>query len=325
MNPGRLLLNSVTKDLRDLSRGKGRLRIGPGIAGEVRQEFLECAATFASICGDAEPFIIPIDAEFGLSGGYSLTVGELKPPYPVTAIEVHFDTAMAEEQHCRSAVILCIDAEDGRMVGGSEAAFLIAAVTLEEGIPRFINEVLIIPRGPFVMSAMDDGGVRLSEGGQVGEFGLPEGHPEFEPMRGRFLRIVMDFLCLLSCENVRCTSAPISEIKRQMDRDKNAGRFLIYRTLVLPGGQLTCNGFDSNVTTERRYHKVRGHIRRLPSGRNTWVKAHARGYAHKGVIEKDYRVAPPLPKASPVVFGFDKVVADMPGWDVGWDANGSPV
>ena len=39
-----------------------------------------------------------------------------------------------------------------------------------------------------------------------------------------------------------------------------------------------------------RFHWRRGHIRKLPSGKNTWVRSCAVGQTDMGIIEKDYVV-----------------------------------
>ena len=45
---------------------------------------------------------------------------------------------------------------------------------------------------------------------------------------------------------------------------------------------------DQDPQGSKRLHDVRGHFRRLPSGKRTWVREHRRGNKDLGVITKDY-------------------------------------
>ena len=47
----------------------------------------------------------------------------------------------------------------------------------------------------------------------------------------------------------------------------------------------------SSRTAGTKLHSVRKHLRRLPNGRHTFVKAHFRGSSEVGIITKDYEVA----------------------------------
>lgn len=66
-----------------------------------------------------------------------------------------------------------------------------------------------------------------------------------------------------------------------------------HKTLVL---DLYGNDTDTNGTTNgarskgTAFHSVRKHLRRLPNGRHTFVKAHFRGAKEIGIIQKDYEV-----------------------------------
>lgn len=51
----------------------------------------------------------------------------------------------------------------------------------------------------------------------------------------------------------------------------------------------TSNGVGRSSGT--KFHSVRKHLRKLPTGKQTWVKAHFRGAKEHGVINKDYKVS----------------------------------
>lgn len=50
------------------------------------------------------------------------------------------------------------------------------------------------------------------------------------------------------------------------------------------------NPHANGKTGGTAFHSVRKHLRRLPNGKFTWVKAHFRGSKQAGMITKDYRV-----------------------------------
>ena len=43
------------------------------------------------------------------------------------------------------------------------------------------------------------------------------------------------------------------------------------------------------------FHSVRKHLRKLPNGKLTWVKAHFRGHKDHGTVFKDYDIDPTKP------------------------------
>ena len=53
----------------------------------------------------------------------------------------------------------------------------------------------------------------------------------------------------------------------------------------------TNEGSEANGNGKARsLHAVRKHLRRLPNGKLTWVKAHFRGNREVGIITKDYEI-----------------------------------
>jgi len=50
------------------------------------------------------------------------------------------------------------------------------------------------------------------------------------------------------------------------------------------------NPLANGNTGGTAFHSVRKHLRRLPNGKMTWVKAHFRGSKSAGIITKDYRI-----------------------------------
>lgn len=107
--------------------------------------------------------------------------------------------------------------------------------------------------------------------------------------------LLAQFVSLCSCENV--TPVKVREPSAHMQAAaKKRGNLPHddYWTLdvFLPSkdeGDEDAHGF-SGPHTSPRLHFRRGHIRRLPSGRNTWVRHCMVGRAELGKIEKDYRL-----------------------------------
>ena len=56
------------------------------------------------------------------------------------------------------------------------------------------------------------------------------------------------------------------------------------------GNKNTKLGAAGSRETGTAFHSVRKHMRRLPNGRTTFVKAHFRGSRDFGTISKDYEL-----------------------------------
>ena len=106
-------------------------------------------------------------------------------------------------------------------------------------------------------------------------------------------RGVLELVEALSCNNVA------AEVVERVDPAVNArrrrqGKLPMYETRVLVvkvGEQVHAIGSPVGDRNGPREHLRRGHIRRLPDGRRTWVQATIVGTRTLGVIRKTYAVA----------------------------------
>ena len=88
IRPGRLLLNHLA---RSVSLAADRHR-------DPRDERLVRSAQAVSwLCRKAQPFLLPPDGDFGLSGARSFKVGEARLPYPVIALEFSGDKLVTRQ------------------------------------------------------------------------------------------------------------------------------------------------------------------------------------------------------------------------------------
>jgi len=108
-------------------------------------------------------------------------------------------------------------------------------------------------------------------------------------------RSVLELVEALSCNNVA------SEIVERVDPAVNArrrrqGKLPLYETHVLVvkvGEQVHAIGAPVVDRSGPREHLRRGHIRRLPDGRRTWVQCCVVGSRALGVVRKTYAVEVP--------------------------------
>lgn len=105
---------------------------------------------------------------------------------------------------------------------------------------------------------------------------------------------LFEFLEALTCANVEPSIHQPATPKLNAKRVK-AGKLPIYETKVLTikptretGESRGPLGHERNGP---RQHLRRGHIRRLPSGKNTWVQSCVVGSLRNGLIDKSYEVA----------------------------------
>lgn len=103
--------------------------------------------------------------------------------------------------------------------------------------------------------------------------------------------VVLGLVEALSCSNVT------SEITQAPRAAKNArrikrGKLPLYemRTLVVVAGRHGGGTNGAGHHASPRQHLRRGHIRRLPDGRNTWVNACVVGNSSSGIVDKSYSV-----------------------------------
>ena len=280
--PGRLLLNDMARMFRNAERGKFS-----STATQEEAALLGKEATFyRALCADAQPFLIPHNGDLGLEGKRSIMMGELRPPYPITALEFKFTNEFAEKKNYAAATIFLMDDWDN----DNEFCVSMAACWLERtGTWGWSDEVVRVPKGlDLQVTGFDE--CTFSAPVLRHPLGLTEDNDHFRPCWAFFIHIAADFLCLLSCSNVDIAEAPISRFKREQDARKHRGRFLVYRILDLPNK--TAGGDDVSIGTHAspRFHFRRGHIRRLPTGKNCWVRMHSVGTLVNGLVAKDYRI-----------------------------------
>lgn len=105
-------------------------------------------------------------------------------------------------------------------------------------------------------------------------------------------RSVLELVEALSCNNVA------SEVVERIDPAVNARRrrqgklpmYEVHRLVVKVGEQVHAIGVPMGDRNGPREHLRRGHVRRLPDGRKTWVQATVVGSRALGVVRKTYAV-----------------------------------
>lgn len=102
---------------------------------------------------------------------------------------------------------------------------------------------------------------------------------------------VIEFCLTVNCENVQQTVIPAAEAlnKRRIERENEP--FDSYRVLTIPGAVAGGTNASTGTHASPRLHLRRGHLRRLASGKVTWVRHTVVGDGSKGVAEKTYKVA----------------------------------
>lgn len=99
------------------------------------------------------------------------------------------------------------------------------------------------------------------------------------------------------CEALTCTNVSHDIEQRAWSAEKNEkrrkrGKFPVweYRVLTVNTSKNRMPGEFQGTHATPRQHLRRGHIRRLSSGKNTWVQQCVVGKAARGIIEKSYEV-----------------------------------
>ncbi len=96
---------------------------------------------------------------------------------------------------------------------------------------------------------------------------------------------------LIECNNVAVAIvlAPKAGPGQKLGRRKRELLQFEYRILTIKGHK-TYEGGSSESHRSPRLHLRRGHIRKLPTGKTTWVSSCAVGSGKRGTIQKDYSV-----------------------------------
>lgn len=100
---------------------------------------------------------------------------------------------------------------------------------------------------------------------------------------------ILEFLVTVNCENVIQNSLAPSNVLNQKRKSKQKEPFYSYRILSIPGGSNPGSPQGGNHASPR-IHLRRGHLRRLNTGKVTWVRHTIVGNAELGVADKNYRV-----------------------------------
>lgn len=106
------------------------------------------------------------------------------------------------------------------------------------------------------------------------------------------VKAVAQFLLLANCGNVSPVKIhePSDKQIKAASKRRNAP-FHSYWTLdcALPSSSVEARSLGGTHATPR-LHMRRGHVRRLPTGKTTWVRQCAVGNANLGAVSKDYAV-----------------------------------
>lgn len=99
---------------------------------------------------------------------------------------------------------------------------------------------------------------------------------------------VVELCNLLECTNVEMDiiDAPTKLNKKRLSSGKEP--LFEYRVLKLKGSSRRAVESQGGSHASPRLHYRRGHIRRLASGKKTWVRPHMVGEASQGYVAKDY-------------------------------------
>ncbi|GAV19920.1 hypothetical protein MMIC_P0879 [Mariprofundus micogutta] len=102
---------------------------------------------------------------------------------------------------------------------------------------------------------------------------------------------LMGLHALIECNNIAVETVPAPKVKPGQKLGKLKREFLKfeYRILTIKGRK-TYEGGGAGSHRSPRLHLRRGHIRKLPTGKTTWVSSCAVGSGKRGVIQKDYSV-----------------------------------
>lgn len=99
---------------------------------------------------------------------------------------------------------------------------------------------------------------------------------------------VGSLLLLLSCSNVSEQDIPISKLKRDRLKKKKLPVFE-HKTLYIDDVKSARTNHGGTSASKRQHHR-RGHIRRLSSGNQVWVRPCLVGDPSLGFVSKDYVV-----------------------------------
>ena len=154
-------------------------------------------------------------------------------------------------------------------------------------------------RGSFALHA--DNRIAVDKRGLVtgtchtyGPTSMPDHYLQPADEFGHELQVLTHFAMLCNCENVKPVKAfsPSAAFVRYAKERGKRPPDEYYILDCFLGEQQERKESAGGTHASPRFHVRRGHVRRLPDGRTTWVKQCTVGDASIGKIDKDYRVKP---------------------------------
>lgn len=105
------------------------------------------------------------------------------------------------------------------------------------------------------------------------------------------LDALIEFCLTINCENVEQSVLLPSEALNKRRQERGGEPFDTYRLLTIPGAAPGEGRGMGGSHASPKLHLRRGHLRRLATGKVTWVRHTLVGDVKKGVAEKTYKVA----------------------------------
>lgn len=107
---------------------------------------------------------------------------------------------------------------------------------------------------------------------------------------GSEARAIVEMCNVLECTNVTTSLLPVPERLNRKRAARGKPPFFSYYVLEIRGDEQTRTPDAGGTHASPRLHYRRGHVRRLRSGRKTWVRPAMVGDKSRGMIVKDYGV-----------------------------------
>jgi len=264
---------------------------------------------------DAVKFKLPLNAELITNPAevQDSLLGAYKLPFPKVCIEFDVDCPNTPLGCMETSVAksVCTYAEHlpsvksfSESVGlhgapDVEGFFAHSTVLTENGVwvPTFF--AAIVPY--YIKGFMREKGKSkipfscFNMGGKMGKIGyeLTSGITHLDMVNEYYLDVsaVLNVSLCSLCENVdhEVKKAPKHTNKTRLKKGKHA--FFEYRTLVIRPNQKHDRASSSNQRRKGvRQHLRRGHIRKLHTGKLTWVKHSVVGDVSRGVVSKNYKI-----------------------------------
>ena len=251
-------------------------------AGERRSNFPQAGAVdrFLEAADAAEKFILPkggriFDDELrGLDGAVRLPFARCLIEYEAVGEGIG-RTSPLETERCSRRIVYA------EQVGNEH--LVLQTMLFADSLNAWVRYPLA---AMFKASALDsDGAVEFFD---VSGCGLGRQVPKEAAVLDLAdeARAVFEMIEALSCSNVELMPMPMAKLNKSAAR-RGALPFDEYKTLVVRPTSATGNSLDSDRRSPRE-HLRRGHIRRLPNGRKTWIQACVVAAGAAGKINKNY-------------------------------------